>query len=69
MAKEVTSSCLSKVGYSWLLRVLVLTFTSGATYKYFNVPHDIYKQLLKADSKGKFFRANVLNKYEYKRIA
>ena len=35
--------------------VLELEFRSGALYRYFSVPASLYRDLLTADSKGRFF--------------
>jgi hypothetical protein len=47
------------VEYDDEARELDITFTSGKTYRYFNVPLEIYAELLDASSKGKFFSDNI----------
>ena len=38
---------------------LDITFTSGKTYRYLNVPPEVYDGLLDAGSKGEFFNQNI----------
>lgn len=65
---EVESSNLKSVGYNPLEQVLEIEFRSGGVYQYFQVPFDVYEELLKAESKGKYFWSNIRNKYEYKKV-
>jgi hypothetical protein len=48
---------------------LVVVFNTGKVYKYDNVPNNVKKDMLKADSVGKYFSENVKNKYEHEKIA
>ena len=43
-------------------------FCSGDVYCYRGVPVERYEGLLAADSKGKYVRAHILNRYAYQRI-
>src|ERR1700738_3877523 len=49
------SSVISSVEYSEGAHELDVTFPSGKTYRYLNVPLEIYDGLLAAESKGEFF--------------
>ena len=44
--QEVKSTVIGAVGHS---RVLEIQFESGRIYQYFNVPEDVYDEMLKAD--------------------
>lgn len=48
---------------------LVVVFNTGKVYKYSNIPDNIKKDMLKADSVGRYFSENVKNKYEHEKIA
>jgi hypothetical protein len=61
----VTSSNIGAIGYDGEAQVLHVQFTSGRKYAYFNVPLEVYDAFLSADSKGKFFAANIRGKYQY----
>lgn len=65
----VESSNLAEVGYNGEQKMLFVKFTSGAIYGYTEVEREVFDQLLSADSKGKFFIANVKNSFNYERVA
>ena len=44
---------------------LDVTFTSGKVYRYFDVPVDVYVDLLDAASKGEFFNDEIKDTYNY----
>lgn len=63
--QEVESTVIGTVGYS---RVLEIQFESGRIYQYYDVPQDIFEGMLNAESKGKYFNANVRGKFRYQEI-
>jgi hypothetical protein len=64
------SSNIISVGYDKERKILEIEFTAGAIYQYFNVPQNIYKALLNADSSAKYFDQNIKkNGYRYRRIS
>ena len=65
---EVTSSVLAAVSYDTGKRVLELEFHSGASYRYFEVPEELFNRLLTADSKGQFFGTNIRDKFRSERV-
>lgn len=62
------SSNLRGVHYDANTQVLT-TQLNGGDYEYKGVPLDIYTGLLNADSKGKYMRANIIGKFESKKLA
>jgi len=64
----VESSLLASVLYLPELRLLELEFRSGLVYRYFDVPQPSYDELLRADSKGGYFNANIRNQFSWKQI-
>ena len=66
LMEEVQSSNLKKVGHDG--HDLFLEYSSGAMYKYSDVPKALYEELLTSESKGKFVNACVKGKYEFKRL-
>jgi hypothetical protein len=64
----VESSLMTGVKYDEKARELDIRFTSGKTYRYFDVPADVYIRLLGADSKGEFFNEEIRGAYEYAEI-
>lgn len=64
--RQVESTNIDKVGY--LNEDLYVKFKTGATYRYKNVPKNIYEDFLAAESKGRFMNELKKNKYEYERV-
>ena len=61
----IVSSTITSAEYDDEARELDITFTSGKTYRYFNVPLEIYAELLDAGSKGKFFNDNIKGAFAF----
>ena len=47
---------------------LYLRFHTGEVYRYFDVPEQKYKEFLAGDSKGRYFRENILGQFAYERM-
>lgn len=63
--QEVESSVIRAVGHT---RVLEIEFESGRVYQYFDVPQDIYDNMLQSDSKGRYFNQHIRGKFPYQEI-
>lgn len=57
--EPVDSEALRSVGYDPDRRVLEIEFGSGTVYRYFDVPEDIYVDLMKSRSHGEFFAHHI----------
>lgn len=66
--EPVESSNLASVGYDADNKILEIEFNHGGVYQYFDVPQDVYDELMSADSHGKYFVHNIKDEYEYDRI-
>ena len=66
--QPVESTVLASVGYDAKARVLEIEFHSGAIYRYLEVPEEIFRQLLAAESKGNFFGKNIRDKFRSERV-
>ena len=65
----VRSSALRSVGYDEDSQTLEIEFTNGAVYRYFNVPPEVYRGLMAAESHGRYFHQQVRDKsYRYQRM-
>jgi hypothetical protein len=64
---HVDSSAIASVGYDESSSVLEVEFSSGAVYDYFKVPKRVYRDLLKAPSKGSFVSRRVRDRYPFVR--
>ena len=50
----VASSNVRQIGYDVQTNQMYVTFWSGSTYVYDRVPLDIYREFMRAKSKGRF---------------
>ena len=64
---KVESSHLQSFKYDPFTSVLTVTFNDDSTYKYFNVPADVYQALSDAPSHGIYFGANIRLSYRYEK--
>jgi hypothetical protein len=59
----VQSTALASVGYSRRLHALEIEFRNGAIYRYLKVEPTIYRDLMLAPSKARFYDEHVRRKY------
>lgn len=59
----VVSTALASVGYSKRLHVLEIEFANGAIYRYADVPPSVYRDLLSAVSKARYYDTNIKGSY------
>lgn len=65
--QSVSSSNLASIGYDAENEILEVEFNHGGVYQYFDVPEDVYQELMDAPSHGVYFSANIRNDYEYEK--
>jgi len=65
---SVASSNVASVGYDDRSETLEVEFLSGAIYQYFNIPQNMYDQLMQAGSIGRFLNTYIKNAYAYSRV-
>jgi hypothetical protein len=65
---HVQSSVMTFVKYDDDACELDITFTGGKTYRYLQVPSEIYDGLLDAESKGEFFNDNVKDAFVFSEV-
>ena len=65
--QSVDSSNLASVGYDAENEILEVEFNHGGVYQYFDVPEDVYRELMAAPSHGRYFMANIRGDYEYEK--
>ncbi len=65
---SVASSNIASIGYDEGTETLDVEFLSGAIYQYYNVPQNMYDQLMQAGSKGRFLNTYIKNAYPYSRV-
>ena len=59
----VESSMIQAVGYDAKTHTLEVLFNSGRTYCYEDVPPKVYKELMAADSKGRYMLSEIIDVY------
>ena len=64
----VVSTHLTSVGYDRAATTLDIEFRGGAVYRYRGVPHAIYRQLMSADSKGRYFAQHIRGRFAFERV-
>ncbi len=62
------STNVRKMQYAEQSRIMQVTFTSGMTYQYFDVPVGTWDAALLADSIGGFINANIKGKFKYAKV-
>ena len=65
---EYESSNLKSGNYDTNTKKLRITFNTGSTYEYDDVPHDVFAGMNLSESTGKYFNQNIAKKYTYKKI-
>ncbi len=61
--QSVDSTAIAKVGYSKRRHILEIEFANGAVYRYLDVPSSVYRDLMSAKSKARFYDFNIKGKY------
>lgn len=64
----VESSVLAAAAYAAGEQVLYLEFRSGAVYRYFDFPPELYEDFLVADSKGGFFSHRIRDCFPFEQV-
>ena len=65
---DLKSTSLHAATYQDQSAFLELEFLSGAIYRYLGVPAQIYQELLRAESKGRYFNQHIRNGFTYTQI-
>lgn len=64
----VQSTNLAEVGYCADTMVLEVAFHDGSVYQYFDVSEAVFLELMRAESVGRYFSANIREAYRYTRV-
>lgn len=65
---SVSSRNISAIGYDPDSQILEVEFLNGSVYEYSSVPCSEYDGLMNADSKGKYFSANIRKIYAFVKL-
>ena len=67
--QSVESSNLASIGYDAENEILEVEFKHGGVYQYFDVPENVYDELMNATSHGQYFDRNVKKAgYEFEKM-
>ena len=65
---RVESSLIASIGYDPKKESLELEFASGSIYRYVDVPESEYRDLMKAESIGRYVNWHIKDEYHYIRV-
>jgi len=66
--QPIDSTAIAKVGYSKRRHILEIEFANGAVYRYLDVPASVYRDLMSAESKARYYDFNIRKKYRSDRV-
>jgi KTSC domain len=66
--EPVHSTAIGKVGYSKRRHILEIEFANGAVYRYLDVAPSVYRDLMSAESKARYYDFNIRKKYRSVRV-
>ena len=65
---DVESTAIHEIDYDAERAKLLVRFVSGERYVYVGVPGEVHRSFCDADSKGRFFQAEIRDRYPYNRL-
>ena len=65
---DVESAAIQVIDYDADRAKLFVRFVSGERYVYVGVPGEVCRSFMDADSKGRFFQAEIRDQYPYNRL-
>jgi hypothetical protein len=63
----VESEAIAEIDYRAASATLHVRFVEGEWYSYFDVPGDVHRAFVAAESHGRFFQRNIRDRYRYRR--
>ena len=65
---QIKSSSLKYASYDCLNESMTVTFNSGASYKYAEVPLSIFTKFRMSKSQGQYFNKHISPNFMYKKV-
>jgi hypothetical protein len=65
---RVSSNVIASIGYSKRRHILEVEFVNGAVYRYLEVAPSVYRELMNAQSKARYYIANIKGNYPSVRV-
>ena len=66
---HVQSAAIEDIAYDAGRESLFVTFRDGGRYLYVGVPGEVCRSFLDASSKGRFFAAEIRDRYPFNKLA
>ncbi len=66
--ESVASQGIAAIGYSKRRHILEIQFVNGAVYRYLQVAPSVHRDLMAADSKARYYDANIKGNYASVRV-
>jgi hypothetical protein len=61
---DLQSTSLHAATYQDQSALLELEFRDGTSYRYLGVPEQVYQELLRSESKGRYFNQYIRNRFQ-----
>ena len=68
LRSQVESSTLVSIGYDEEQRIMEIVFRDGRVYHFLEVPPERVLSLLRAESKGRYFNAEIKPDFAYRAV-
>jgi hypothetical protein len=65
---RINSTAIASIGYSKRRHILEIEFVNGAVYRYLEIRPSIYRELMIADSKARYYDSNIRGNYPSARV-
>ena len=65
---DVDSTAITEIDFDAERGKLLVRFISGERYVYVGVPGEVCRSFADADSKGRFFQAQIRDRYPFNRL-
>ena len=62
----LTTTTSNIADFDYKSQVLTVNFLDGNSYEYFDVPKEVYRKFINADSPGRFARRHIFSNYVYR---
>lgn len=66
--ESVSSSNIASIGYDNESGTLEIEFLNGSLYQYFDIPENVYYELMGADSYGRYLARSIKGHYRYSKV-
>lgn len=66
--QSVESSNIASIGYDEASQTLEIEFLNGGVYQYFDVPKQVYEDMMSASSHGQYLAQSIKGNYRYSKV-